>query len=365
MIRDRKRTAELLEKKIGPVYKELSAKIGEADSQIMPYVLERLATLQQAKIANELPLSNEEIAKKLKLDKATVDKEVQVMFERGLLFPGKSGWKLIRSWPALHDSAPSSQRKYWDDDLFDLCLAKAEETSLQRIEEVEQGKSKAVRVGMRVIPSWKAVKDLPGILPHEDIKKILKNAEPLALLACPCKVIDRNRECKEKIPLETCITIGRSAEYNLRRGCAKKLTYEEALELIDHFEKYPMVHTVGNRDSMPALLCNCHICCCGGFHRDIDTRKRLGVRAIAKSRFMAQVDTSKCKACKTCVSRCTVGAARMKFYPEYGGERAYIEPDECFGCGVCVANCPNGARRLVVVKPPDSIPSVATGPTED
>jgi hypothetical protein len=40
---------------------------------------------------------------------------------------------------------------------------------------------------MRVIPRWKAIKDLPGVLPCEDVREILKASAPITAMNCPCK----------------------------------------------------------------------------------------------------------------------------------------------------------------------------------
>jgi heterodisulfide reductase subunit A-like polyferredoxin len=74
----------------------------------------------------------------------------------------------------------------------------------------------------------------------------------------------------------------------------------------------------------------------------------------AKSRFRTSVDPAKCTGCRLCVDkRCQFGAAQMKFYPEYGEERAYVDEAKCMGCGCCVETCPAGARSMRIVEPPD------------
>jgi len=348
---------QMLKRKVDPVYKELSVKIGEADSQIMPYVLEKLANLEQAKIINELPASPEEIAKKLNLDKETVDKHIQELFEKGLLFPGRTGWHLTRSWGSLHDSAGAANPKYDNDEFFDLAYAKSEERNAISFKEVAEGKVPALRQIMRVVPRWKSIKDIPDVLPCEDIRQIFRAAEPIALVHCACKKIDRNRECQDSILAETCITCGRPAQYNLNRGAGRKLSYEEVMELVDSLDKYQLVHLTGNTNAMPPLICNCHNCCCGVFHRNTQSRKQLNQYALAKSRFIAEVDVEKCRGCRICVDkRCPVGAIEMKYYPEFGEERAYIDPDECIGCGLCVITCPAEARKMKIVRPPEHIP---------
>ncbi len=49
--------------------------------------------------------------------------------------------------------------------------------------------------------------------------------------------------------------------------------------------------------------------------------------------------------------RCQFGGAQMKFYPEYGKEKAYVDVELCMGCGNCVETCPTGARTFKLVRP--------------
>jgi NAD-dependent dihydropyrimidine dehydrogenase PreA subunit len=361
--RSEEKIKEMLGRKIDPVYSELAAKIGEADSKVMPHVFEALVDLEQAKVLNELPAPAEDIAKKFGLGKETVESHIQLMFEKGLLFLGKTGWHLTRSWGSMHDSVGAAHPKYDEGDFFDLAYAKHEESNRKQYKQVESGESPAVRQVMRVIPRWRSIKDVPGVLPHEDVSAILKHAEPIALINCACKKIDRDRECRDEIPTETCITIGRSGQYNLNRGAGVKLSYEEALRLMDDLDEHPLVHLTGNTNQMPSLLCNCCRCCCGVFVRNTESRKLLDQYALAKSRFIALEDAANCLACGLCMARrCPVGAIRMKYYPELGEERAYTDPEECIGCGLCVVTCPAEARKMKLVRPPEHVPQPGGAP---
>lgn len=361
------RLQTILREKVEPVFKELSAKIGEADSEIMPHVFKRLVTLEQANILNALPATNEDIAKKFNLSKDQLEKHMQAMFEKGLAFPGKSGWKLTRTWGGMHDSVGSANvTKYpeLNKDFFELCEAMTESHFDKMIEDVISGKTPTLRQVMRVIPRWKAIENVPGVLPYEDIREIFKASDPIVLIPCACKKCTPERECKDKITEVTCVTCGRAGEYNLKRGAGKKLSFDEVLALFDSFDQYQLVHLTGNTRRMPPLVCNCHNCCCGMFVVNRDARKRLNQFEIAKSRFQSTVDPGKCKGCKLCVEkRCPVGAARMKYYPEIGAERSYTEPEECIGCGLCVITCPAKARSLKIVRPPEHIPEAGPLPS--
>jgi ferredoxin len=77
----------------------------------------------------------------------------------------------------------------------------------------------------------------------------------------------------------------------------------------------------------------------------------------APSRFLATVDPKNCRACKLCVNRCQFGAAQIKFYPELGQERAFVDAEMCMGCGSCVVTCPGKARTMKLVRTPEHVPA--------
>ena len=336
---------------IDPIYKELAARVGAGESEYIPRVLAKMANLEQARIVHALPDPDgdasagrslevsEAFAKKLGLDKETVDKHIQELFEKGLLFPTRAGPQMARTHIQLHDSALGNPKfdEALGDEFFDLWAI--QETAMKKpVPEDLHPEFSA----FRVIPRWKSIKDVPGVEPYEDIREILKAQDVLAVLHCGCKRAHRDRWCG--IPDESCITVGRTAQYNIDRGAGRKITYDEALEILDKYDEYPAVNSTVNQKEVNQLICNCHYCCCSV------------VKSAAKSRFLAEVDPEKCRGCKTCVDICQYGAISMKDYPEVGGERAYVDPELCRGCGCCVISCPAEARTMKVVRPPEHIP---------
>jgi ferredoxin len=58
------------------------------------------------------------------------------------------------------------------------------------------------------------------------------------------------------------------------------------------------------------------------------------------SNYFAEVDTTLCKGCGTCVKRCQLQARSI-----IDGV-AFVDLDRCIGCGNCVVTCESGASRL-------------------
>ena len=342
---------------IDPIYKELAAILRAEDSKYMPRILEKLANLEQARIIRELPSSSEEIAKKLNLDKETVDKHVQELMEKGLLVPTRKGPQMIRSFLQFHDT--QSNPKFDEslgDEYFELWdKLQYEEMFDTLVELLAVGE----RPTWRIIPRWKSIKDIPGVLPWEDVRGIFKAQETIALIHCCCKRIHRKRECGT--PDEVCISLGRAAQYNINRGAGRKLTVKEALDVVTEMDKYQVVNLTTNQKEVNQVLCNCHWCCCDVLLSMFKQGKYELTQGIAKSRFETAVDVEKCIGCKTCVTRCQFGAAQMKYYPEFGEERAYIDTEKCMGCGCCVISCSAGARAMKLVRPPEHIPDMVGG----
>ena len=343
---------------IDPIYQELAARMRNPHSKTLPKILQRLTTLEQARMIREMPALPEEIARKLGLEQETVNKNIRELFENGVIVHGKSGWNLTANWGFMHDTVGSSESKYDDDVFFDLSMVMMDEYLEFLGKRLRESEEPTIRQAQRVVPDWKAIKDIPGILPYEDTREAVRNASPIVLINCACKRLYRNRKCKDDIPLKVCLTAGRVARYNLERNIGREVSYDEYLEIQDKATSYGLVHLFPNNSSMPESLCNCHSCCCGQFLISAYTKPNFNLFSIAKSRFVAEVDPEKCTGCRKCADvRCPVGAAQMKYYPEYGEERAFIDAEECIGCGLCVLTCPSEARKMKLVRPPEHIPA--------
>ncbi len=345
---------------IDPIYQELAARIQCEDSKYIPRILAKLANLEQARILRELPApSAEEIAKKLNLDKETVDKHIQELYEKGLvLYRRKGGLRTVYSVTELKDTTPANPKfdESLGDEFFDLWDAWFDSDEPRQLLEKVPPWPGRTEPAMRIIAKWKSIKDTPGVLPCDDMRELLKeNRATLVINNCSCRRISRKR-APHDIPDELCFVIDNTAQYCIDRGSGRRITLKEAMDILKQTEEYPLVHITYNGKPMIRLIGNC-----GNYCIVFRWSPPKTIRNCAPSRFQPTVEPDKCLGCKTCVEVCLFEAAQMKYYPEFGEERTYVDTGKCMGCGNCVILCPIGARTMKLVQPPEFIPDEYVG----
>jgi ferredoxin len=346
---------------INPIYVKLAEKMNAPKSQALPRLLKKIANLEQARIANELPGTAESVAGRLNLGKTKVEKQLRYLFERGLVTPGKTGWNMVNNIGIFKDRVGSADPKYDDNEIFDL----AQDMSLEDIPRlkarIERGdKVPPQRQVMRVVPKWRSIKDIPGVMPCEDAREVLKRTTPLLVHRCPCKICYRDRACKGRVPTDTCFSIGPSAQRFIDRGVGKQLTYKEAVELLDKLDDFNLVNFTGNSNRMPEAFCACCNDCCGLFVRAAIIKPLINQLPYAKSRFEVEDNPKACIGCGTCVERCPVHAITIMELKS-GKKRSVTDIKECIGCGICVIGCPQNARKMKLVRPLEHIPDFTMG----
>ncbi len=139
-------------------------------------------------------------------------------------------------------------------------------------------------------------------------------------------------------PLEVCLLLGFYADYYIDLGMGRRITREEALDILEMAEEAGLVHQFA--DSLdPGAICNCCPDCCG----DLRMLKMIpNAAAFAISNHFAQVDSDLCDGCEICVDRCWMDAISLG-----EDQTAKINLDRCVGCGLCVKACPTEALMLI------------------
>lgn len=347
---------------VNPVYMKIAEKM-KTKNKVVPKLIQKIATLEQAEIMCALPGTIEDIANTLALDKLIVEKHLRLLYERGLVTPGRHGWNLVTNLMLLKDHIGEANPKYDDDEVFDLAQEMSLEDERTLAERIKRGDEiPPVRQVLRVIPKWRSITNIQGVLPIEDIREIFRNNSPIVVHRCPCRVCYRDRLCKDTIPVETCIAAGKTGQRLLERGVGRVLSYDEFLSFLDKLDdEFPLVNTTGNSNLMPSILCSCCPDCCGLFVKSAYTKPLLGQVPYAKSRFIVEENPEACTSCGICIDhKCPVNAISMKYFPEFNEERVYTDTKECIGCGICVLSCPSDARKMRLEHPPEHIPDLAS-----
>jgi formate hydrogenlyase subunit 6/NADH:ubiquinone oxidoreductase subunit I len=326
------------------VYQELSKKLSMENSRFVPKIWQRLCTEEEAEIINALPGTPEEMASRFGMDIGKMASILERLFQRGVVFEqvkdGKTIYRMPRHIIQFHDATI-----LWPDiteDVLDL-WAKWQGEEYPRIPEM------VTQLGMpsliRVVPVNEPIEFKSEVLPYEDAVRMVEGSKSLAVTKCTCRMI--MKKCDK--PLEVCLQLNKGADYTIKRGTGRKVSVDEAKEILKKAEAAGLVHTTENRAGIGNVLCSCCECCCIGipFVRNPATRG-----ALAPSRYQAVVDDAACTGCGLCVDICPVDALSMN-----DEAVSVVDADICIGCGLCAGECPSSAIMLKQVRPQDFIPA--------
>ena len=210
---------------------------------------------------------------------------------------------------------------------------------------------------MRIIPAWKAIKDLPDLLPSESMPALIEEANLIAVVSCSCRkrqdVVGEG--CRYSHDMN-CLQFGRSAEYAKGRGHGRILDKAEAMRLIEEMEDDGLVHEWPYSSVMSSnTMCSCCDDCCM-IHLPMIDYQVPWTAYYAKSRFEATNDIIKCDGCQDCIERCQFDALSMEKVEGHKKMKAAVNAENCMGCGVCVLVCEPASLLMQTVRPPEHIP---------
>ncbi|MBS1252106.1 MAG: NAD(P)H-quinone oxidoreductase subunit I, chloroplastic [Anaerolineales bacterium] len=180
------------------------------------------------------------------------------------------------------------------------------------------------------------------VLLLSEVEEMLDAATHIVVQPCDCRRLGQNCD----LPVEACIWLDDGAREALDRGYGRRLTREEAKELVRWADKRGLMHTADSEWQTRGLhaICNCCACDCYPFR----AAQELGSKgAWPKSHYVAAHDRALCDLCGACVKRCHFEA----FYHDGSTvdvagklkENVLLDPEKCWGCGLCANTCPEGA----------------------
>jgi NAD-dependent dihydropyrimidine dehydrogenase PreA subunit len=186
----------------------------------------------------------------------------------------------------------------------------------------------------KVIPVNESLQNVQQILPSAQVAEILRGAELITLAKCICRQNYNN--CDK--PLEVCFVLNGVGRKWIEEGYSKKVTLDEALEVIKRANQNGLVHlTLYRPDHELFALCSCCSCCC----HDLQLLLSYGKNYVTvKSDYVAVDDPEHCSDCGLCIDRCAFNARSRE------NETMLYDQEKCYGCGLCLTTCPEDAIRL-------------------
>ncbi len=328
-------------------YVELAGRIQLGHSRRIAGLFEMLADETEADILLAMPAQAAALAEKLGLGVEEVEARINDLFLKGLAFPsGKTEpptWRMCRDLVQFHDAtilwpeAPQAFLDLWRDFMEEEWPAVAEAISRK----MDKPYTRVIPVGVSITPRSR-------VLDFESVTDIINNSHKLAVTKCTCRLT--MHKCDRT--LEACLQVNRAADYALARGTGRRLTKDEALDLLRQWEEEGLIHVTFNRSQVEHFICNCCPCCCQTMPNLIER----GATVIDPSRFQAEIDAEVCSGCGLCHERCYFGAIT---WSDGEGSASRVAGEKCLGCGLCLVTCPEGAIEFVEVRGPEFVPGAA------
>lgn len=309
----------------------------ETSSGVELKILKRLFSTKDAEMILKLKPSQEresadQIAERSGLDKNVVEKELESLSKKGLLF------RIRRDNITIYNLAPFMIGFYeYSVNKIDEDLAQLYREYFETKYIFELGKYNVP--GFKVIPIEETIETDTVLLPYQKLKQSVRDARIISVTDCICRKETKllKSSCNKEYPIENCLSFGAAAEYYIENGIGREITADEAIKIIDEADEAGLVHAGANKLHL-SNICNCCPCCCASM-RGI-TQFGLDKHKYMNAIFESIIDEDLCIACNACIDRCPVDAITME------EDFAVVDRNKCLGCGLCHRTCPEEAITL-------------------
>jgi len=349
----------------------LAERHGFGASESYLRVLRFLMTLEQAELVTLLPGSPEDVADKAGLDVETARRELETLHRKGVVVPkdfkNPDSYMFCKYAERLWEVSESllGMDLYSEDEYAELFRIWEEWKKTDYADMTAERWLNLKKMGingLRIVPAYRSILDSPEVLPHEDVREMVRVQPLVTVVSCSCRKHKKmiGDPCRKSDADANCLQFAKSAEYSLSRGHGRRISVDEAMAILDRNEEDGLVHQWMNHAKVeaaqPYALCSCCRCCCTVWHA-ADIRNVPNDAVFARSRYEARVDADACIGCDLCVDRCQFDAIEMQPVEGSTLPKAVVDPQKCWGCGVCTLVCEPGALRMHLVRPPEHIPA--------
>lgn len=193
---------------------------------------------------------------------------------------------------------------------------------------------------IRVITVDRTVEAGEKVHTYDQVRTYIEENDTIAIGACYCRHEAKLRgEDTHDMPMDACVFFGDNAKFGIDCLGARNVGRQEALRLLDEWEKAGLIHHTRNFTDDVDYMCNCDRWHCTAVKAMLKQPKP---GKVFNSGFEPRFDADACVACGTCIDRCPPEALTMG-----DDDVPRVDLDRCFGCAVCATGCPNQAIRLV------------------
>jgi Pyruvate/2-oxoacid:ferredoxin oxidoreductase delta subunit len=188
----------------------------------------------------------------------------------------------------------------------------------------------------RVITVDRKVKADNVIHTYDQVATYIDKYETIGLGTCYCRHAALLRgEDIHGVPTDVCMWFGGNADFAVERLGIRKVSKQEAREVLDRAEEAGLIHMSRNTTEDIDFLCNCDRWNCEVV-KLVLRHPKPGL--VFNSGFQPRFDPELCTGCEICVGRCPPEALKM------GEDQVpVVDTDRCFGCAVCASGCPEEA----------------------
>jgi Pyruvate/2-oxoacid:ferredoxin oxidoreductase delta subunit len=303
---------------------------------------EELFTKEEARVYNAIPKGfhpAEEIAKNLGKDVKETTGILEGMADKGTCTAGTVGGITYYTAPVFVPGIFEFQFMRGTRTERDKILARLIHAYKAAIDS-GQAPPKITYPTTRVIPVDRKIQTENRIHTYHQVASYIEKYEPLAVSTCFCrheaKLIDENDSCGK--PDEVCMQFGMGAQFVIDRKMGRRISREEAIEILKKSEEAGLVHAAINRQEID-FLCNCCSCHCMILKTAL-AQPKPGLALNSGFKPVHKIDL--CTSCGKCEERCPTKAISKSTADAWE-----LNPDLCIGCGVCATGCDFDAIVLV------------------
>ncbi|MDX9787428.1 MAG: 4Fe-4S binding protein [Desulfobacterales bacterium] len=312
-------------------------------------ILKKLFTPDQAELAVKLKVEAESvphIAARTGMDEKALSEKLETMVKNGLIFRQFDG------------ETPKYRAVHFIVGILEFQVNRMDKEFAELFEQflpfLVMNKPTMLSDQLRVVPVNNAFNANSKIATYNRIRELIRDDDLIGVAQCVCRQEQKllGNECRH--PSETCLTFGTFARFYLDNGNARKITKNEALQILDRAEENGLVLEASNTQKLE------YICCCCSCHCGVlkNIAQLPNPADFVTSYYQAVIDSDVCIGCGECLEICPMKAPYQDEADQYR-----VSKERCIGCGLCVPKCAVEAISMKLKKsekeePPQTLEQV-------